>query len=44
MYRTGEETVKTDLSLACFFIFQVNFIKIKANKTETKWLDYNMIT
>ena len=42
MYRTEEDIVLTDLSLACFFIYRVYYIKIKANNTATKYLENNM--
>ena len=42
MKKTEEDTELTDLFLAFFFICHVNYIKLKAYNTATKYLENNM--
>ena len=44
MQRTDEDTILTDVFLACFFICNVNYVKINPNNTATNYLEKNMIT
>ena len=42
MLTTEGDTILTDLFVLFFFIGHVNYIKIKANNTATKYLENNM--